>query len=245
VKTVFRRDNKLQGIYVKKVVPYILTYPSKGVIFKVYYLGNMTVHFGGNRMTASRVQKIKRLFKAGGPVLPASSLRSVGFCGKDVGALVREGYLQKLRRGYYALQETVLDEYAVVASLIPEGIMTLFSAAAYHEMTTVIPPSIEITLPASMRTPVLPSYPPITIYKSIYYDVGVETVKRKGYMLKVYDRERTLCEFFRMRLQIGKDVALEVLKQYMAGKKNLQKLYGYADTLRIKKVIEPYVEASL
>jgi hypothetical protein len=48
-----------------------------------------------------------------------------------------------------------------------------------------------------------------------------------------------------VRLQIGKDAALEVLKRYMAGRKNLQKLYGYADTLRIKKIIEPYVEASL
>jgi hypothetical protein len=112
-------------------------------------------------------------------------------------------------------------------------------------MTTVIPASIEITLPASMRTPALPSYPPITVYKSIYCDVGVETVKQKGYELKVYDRERTLCEFFRMRLRIGKEAALEVLKQYMAGRKNLQKLYEYADTLRIKKIIEPYVEASL
>ena len=206
---------------------------------------NKTVHFGGNGMTASRVQKIKKLFKAGGPVLPASALRSIGFCGKDMEALVREGYLQKLRRGYYAPRETVLDEYAVTASLIPAGILTLFSASAYHEMTTVIPSSIEITIPASMRTPTLPSYPPITVYKSIYYDVGVETVKRKGYVLKVYDRERTLCEFFHMRLQIGKDVALEVLKQYMAGRKNLQKLYEYADTLRIKKILEPYVEASL
>jgi hypothetical protein len=235
----------MRGISIKEAVLCILTYPSNGVIFKVYCLDNMTVHFGGSRMTASRVQTIKKLFKARGPVLPASVLRSIGFCGKDVGALVQEGYLQKLRRGYYALQETVLEEYMVVASLIPEGVITLFSSAAYHEMTTVIPSSIEITLPASMRTPALPSYPPITVYKSIYYDVGVEMVKQKGYALKVYDRERTLCEFFRMRLQIGKDVALEVLKQYMAGRKNLQKLYGYADTLRIKKVMEPYVEASL
>jgi hypothetical protein len=112
-------------------------------------------------------------------------------------------------------------------------------------MTTVIPSSIEIALSASMWTPALPFHPPITIYKSIYYDVGIETVKQKGYRLKVYDRERTLCEFFCVRLQIGKDAALEVLKRYMAGRKNLQKLYEYAYTLRIRKIIEPYVEASL
>jgi predicted transcriptional regulator of viral defense system len=162
-----------------------------------------------------------------------------------MGTLVREGYLQKLRRGYYTLNETALDDYEVAASLIPKGIITLFSAAAYHEMTTVIPSSIEIALPASMRIPALPSYPPITVYKSIYYDVGVKRVKQKGYAFKIYDRERTLCEFFRMRLRIGKDAALEVLKQYMAGRKRLQKLYEYADTLRIKRILEPYVEASL
>jgi predicted transcriptional regulator of viral defense system len=196
-------------------------------------------------MTASRIQKMRKLFKAKGTVLPSSAFRSVGFCGKDMEILVREGHLQKLRRGYYALRESSLDEYEVVMSLIPEGILTLFSAAACHELTTVIPSSIEITLPASMRTPALPAYPPVTVYKSMYHAVGVETVKRKGYSLKVYDRERTLCEFFRMRLRIGKDAALEVLKLYMAGKKNLQRLYEYADTLRIKKVLEPYVEASL
>jgi predicted transcriptional regulator of viral defense system len=162
-----------------------------------------------------------------------------------MGILVREGHLQMLRRGYYALREVSLDDYEVVAAIIPAGILTLFSAAACHELTTVIPSSIEIALPASMRTPAFPSYPPVTVYKSLYYAVGVETLKRNGYSLKVYDRERTLCEFFRMRLQIGKDAALEVLKRYMASKKNLQRLYEYADTLRIKRILEPYVEASL
>jgi hypothetical protein len=212
---------------------------------KTYGFIDKEIRFGGIIVTAARLQKIEKLFKAMGPVLPASALRSVGFCGRDMGLLVREGRLQKLRRGYYALNRTALDDYAVVASLIPEGIITLFSAAAYHEMTTVIPLSVEIALPASMRTPALPAYPPVTVYKSIYYDIGAETVRQKDYALKVYDRERTLCEFFRMRLRIGKDAALEVLKQYMSGRKNLQKLYGYADALKIKKVMEPYVEASL
>jgi hypothetical protein len=48
-----------------------------------------------------------------------------------------------------------------------------------------------------------------------------------------------------MRLQIGEDIAIEVLKNYMSGKKNLQKLYGYADLLQIKTVMRPYVEALL
>jgi hypothetical protein len=132
------------------------------------------------------------------------------------------------------LRESSLDEYEVVMPLILEGILTLFSAT-YHELTTVIPSSIEITLPASMRTPALLAYPAVAVYKSLYHAVSVETVKRRGYVLKVYDRERTLCEFFRMRLRIGKDAALDVLKLYMAGKKNLQRLYECTRHLQNKE----------
>jgi len=45
-----------------------------------------------------------------------------------------------------------------------------------------------------------------------------------------------------MRLQIGKDSAFEVLKNYMAGKKKLQKLTEYAELLQIRGVLYPYLE---
>lgn len=38
---------------------------------------------------------------------------------------------------------------------------------------------------------------------------------------------------------------MEILKGYMAGKRNLQLLLEYAGKLRIKTVIKPYVEALL
>ena len=41
---------------------------------------------------------------------------------------------------------------------------------------------------------------------------------------------------------LGKDCAFEVLKNYMAGKKHLQRLSEYAETLQIKGVLYPYLE---
>jgi hypothetical protein len=72
--------------------------------------------------------------------------------------------------------------------------------------------------------------------------VGIETIQVNNYALKIYDRERTVCDFIRNRLKIGKDVALEVLKNYMSGTKNLQRLYEYAELLQISGVISPYLE---
>jgi predicted transcriptional regulator of viral defense system len=132
----------------------------------------------------------------------------------------------------------------VVASLVPEGVVSLFSAAQHHDLTTVIPKDIDITIPSTMRTPVLPGGLHVKVYKSNLpiYQVGIETDTVDGYALKVYDRERTVCDFIRMRNKVGKDVALEVLKNYMAGTKRMSKLYEYAALLQVESVIHPYLE---
>ena len=119
-----------------------------------------------------------------------------------------------------------------------------FSAEKYHELSSFIPQRIDITLPPQRRIPVLPEDLHVRIHKAIprIYEVGIQTVKNDGYPLKIYDRERTVCDFFRMGLQIGKDCAFEALKNYMAGKKHLQRLSEYAETLRIKGVLFPYLE---
>jgi predicted transcriptional regulator of viral defense system len=137
-----------------------------------------------------------------------------------------------------------MDTYEILAALVPDAVISLFSAAQCHELSSVIPQRIDITLPAQRRIPVLPEDLHVKIYKAIprIYEVGMQTVKKDGYSLKIYDRERTVCDFFRMRLQIGKDCAFEVLKNYMAGKKHLQKLSEYAETLQIKGVLFPYLE---
>ena len=197
-------------------------------------------------MTDSRLKKVNKLCKAEGPVLQASTLRSAGFCGKDTEELIRLGLLQRLRRGYYVSPEKLndMDIYEILASLVPDAVLSLFSAAQYHDLSSVIPQQIDVTFPVNKRVPVLPPDIHVKIHKAIpqVYEVGIQTVKREGFPLKIYDRERTVCDFFRMRLQIGKDCAFEVLKNYMAGKKHLQKLSEYAELLQIKGVLYPYLE---
>jgi predicted transcriptional regulator of viral defense system len=197
-------------------------------------------------MTYDRIKKVTDLCKSDGPVIRASALRSAGFCGKDTNELIRLGLLQRLRRGYYVspMELHSLDSYEILSVLVPDAVISLFSAAHYHDLSSVIPQKINITLPVQKRVPVLPEDLRVRIYKAIprIYEVGMQTVNHNGYQLKIYDRERTVCDFFRMRLQIGKDCAFEVLKNYMAGNKHLQKLSEYAGILQIKGVIYPYLE---
>jgi predicted transcriptional regulator of viral defense system len=197
-------------------------------------------------MTEHRIKKVNDLCKTGSPIISAATLRSAGFCGKDTNELIQLGILQRLRRGYYAspVKLNGIDTYEILSALVPDAVISLFSAAHYHDLSSVIPQQVDITLPVRRRIPVLPDSICVKIHKAIphIYEVGIQTVKRDGYPFKIYDRERTVCDFFRMRLQIGKDCAFEVLKNYMAGKKHLQKLSEYAELLQIKGVLYPYLE---
>jgi len=197
-------------------------------------------------MTDFRLKKVNKLCKDESPVLRASTLRSAGFYGKDTEELIQLGLLQRLRRGYYASPEKLndMDTYEILAVLVPDAVISLFSAAQFHDLSSIIPQHIDVTFPVNKRVPVLPEDIHVKIHKAIpqVYEVGIQTVKREGYPLKIYDRERTVCDFFRMRHQIGKDCAFEVLKNYMAGNKQLQKLSEYAELLQIKGVLYPYLE---
>jgi predicted transcriptional regulator of viral defense system len=202
------------------------------------------IHFGGDFMTGSRIRNVEDICQ--GPIIRTSVLRCAGLCGKDINQLIQRGLLQRLRRGYY-ISPAKLDEMntrEILTVLVPDAVISLFSAAQYHDLTTVIPQKLEITLPVQKRVPVLPANLHIKVYKAVphIYLVGIQIIQQDGYEMKIYDRERTVCDFFRMRLQIGKDCAFEVLKNYMAGRKNLQKLSEYAEALQIKGVLFPYLE---
>jgi len=198
-------------------------------------------------MKEQRIKKAEAVFSAAGPVVRNAILRQNSFCSKDVSELAAAGYITKIKTGYYAWSSTFekLSDIEIVSLVIPNCVFTLKTAAQFHNLTSVIPATIDIALPSDMRNPVLPDYPPVVIYKSInkIYKIGMEEIPMRYNCVKMYDRERTVCEFFRMRLQFGEDIALEILKNYMSGTKNIQKLYEYADAIQIKGVIKPYVEA--
>jgi predicted transcriptional regulator of viral defense system len=118
-------------------------------------------------MTNKRLEKLASLYSPEKPIAPTAVLREGGFCSKDITQLLDSGTLRKVRRGYYGWPSYMvnLDNLEVLASLIPDGVVSLFSAAQYHNLSTVIPQDIDITLPSTMRTPAIPAGLHVKVYK--------------------------------------------------------------------------------
>lgn len=201
-------------------------------------------------MTNDRREKIKKVFESNNLVVKTSLLRKNKVCSRDIAELIDSGYVKKIKTGFYAWNEYFedLSDFEVVNRIIPNGVISVYSAASIHELTTVNPMNISVTIPNTMLKPTLPEYPPIDIFftSNKYLLLGVMEFKTNNMLVSIYDPERTVCDFFKYVNRVGRDVALEVLKNYMMKKnKNLQLLFEYAGKLRVKKNIKPYVEALL
>jgi predicted transcriptional regulator of viral defense system len=87
-------------------------------------------------------------------------LEAVGIPREYLLRLYRQGKLNRSGRGMYTLPEISITErhsYAEVSKRVPEAVLCLLSALAFHEITTQNPASIWIALGKGARTPALES----------------------------------------------------------------------------------------
>lgn len=95
-------------------------------------------------------EKARAIFKSRGGTLRTREALAEGIHRRTLYAMRDAGKLIQLARGLYRLAELPpLSEpdLATVAMRIPQGVVCLISALAYHEMTSQIPHEVHLALP--------------------------------------------------------------------------------------------------
>jgi predicted transcriptional regulator of viral defense system len=193
------------------------------------------------------LQKIMHYVAEHGIVRPRD-IEAIGFPREYLVRLHRRGKVNRPSRGIYTLPDANVTEwhsYAEVAKRLPEGVICLLSALAFHEITTQSPPSVWIALRKGARTPAQasPSLRIVRLYGPSLTS-GIENHKIEGVPVRVYSAAKTVADCFKFRNKIGLDVAIEALKDCLRQKKaSIDEIYRYAQACRVSNVIRPYLEA--
>jgi len=189
-------------------------------------------------------------FRAHGGMLRTRDALEAGIHPRTLYALRDSGRIELLSRGLYRLADAPSPgnpDLVTVALKMPNGVLCLISALAWHELTTQIPHEICVAIPRGAEPPRL-SYPPVRhFWFSVpAYSEGIETHAVDGVPVRIYSREKTLADCFKHRNRIGLDTVLESLKAYRhQGRINVESLLHYAEICRVKRIIQPYLEAVL
>lgn len=159
----------------------------------------------------------------------------------------RTGRIVRVRRGVYAINDGLAKQMIDVETLVPGGVLCLYSAWSFHELTTQIPQAYNIAVERSRRI-TLPDFPPIELsfMSQKAYELGVKEFVVDGFKVKIYDLEKSVCDAIKYRNKIGLDVSSEIFKSYLSLKdRDITLLYEYASQLRVEKKIDELIKFML
>lgn len=180
--------------------------------------------------------------------LRTRDIQSAGIHNTQLNSLLEEGLIVKLKQGLYKLADwETEDELEDVAHLVPNGVVCLLSAWNYYELSDYVPPEYHFALEKNEKI-VLPDYPPIQLYywTQKYWELGITFVKIGQTEVKIYDKEKCVCDAVRYRNKLGKEVEKEVLENYLKlPDRNIDLLLNYAEQLRVKTSLSQYLELLL
>jgi hypothetical protein len=143
--------------------------------------------------------------------------------------------------------EQLADTMINLDVVVPDGILCLFSAWNIHGLTTSLPQAYHVTIKRGRKIR-LPEYPLIELHyiTEALWELGVEEQVVSGYEIKVYNKERSVCDAVKYKNKVGIDVCSEVVNSYLAlFNRNLTLLMDYASKLRVTKTLEKYLEIKL
>jgi predicted transcriptional regulator of viral defense system len=197
-----------------------------------------------------RFKKPQKIFRDRGGVLKTGEALSAGIHPRTLYEMHRSGILEQLARGLYRLADLPplgSPDLVSVSLKIPNGVICLISALAYHEITTQVPHEVYVALERGTETPRL-AHPPIRIFwfSGEAFTHGIQTHKIDGVSVRIYSPEKTIADCFKYRNKIGLDTAIEALKLYREKKRfKSEDLLEIARVCRVGRVIRPYLEALL
>lgn len=190
------------------------------------------------------------LFREHGGILRTSEALRLGIHPRTLYALRDAGALQQLSRGLYRLAELPPlshPDLVIVAHKVPQAVICLVSALAFHGLTTQVPHAVDVALRANSSKPTL-DYPPLRTFwfSGLAWSEGVETHTLDGTPVRIYNSVKSVADSFKYRRKLGLDIALEALRLYRQRRDfQVDTLLHYARVCRVEDVMRPYLEALL
>lgn len=195
-------------------------------------------------------ERIYKVFKKHRGFAKTKDILAAGIHTRNLKRARERGQLIQVKRGLYRLAEIPLisnQGFVDLTRAIPGGVICLLSALSYYELTNFNPSVIAMAICRGSREPKI-NYPPVEFYhfSKKQFEAGINKIEIKGHEIRIYSREKTICDCFRYRNKLGLDIAKEGLSEYLKRKdRNLEKLLEYAEICRIKPLLQTWLNAMI
>ena len=187
-------------------------------------------------------EELKEIFDRYGGLMRTSELKATGYYYKKIRKLIETGEIEQVRRGYYQCSGTdSFSDISIITALFPDGVLCMESALDYYGYTDRTPSAWHLAVDnKSTRTRFYIDYPVIKPHfiQSDRYRAGIEQVRIDGKIVKIYDRERTICDLLLHRNKVDGEVFNLAIQRYILDPGKVEaRIMKHAKLLRVEKKV--------
>ncbi len=192
------------------------------------------------------IQIAKQIFDAHNGIMKSNEIIENKIYNRFLKRLIDEGYVEKIKHGYYQWQdERAFSEVAAIARLFPDAVVCMESALLYYGYTDRTPGAWCLAVDKhSTKSRFNIDYPKV---KPFYIPkeqmlLGVETVMIEKTEIKIFNRERVICDCLRQENKMDAEIFNKAIQAYVKdSKKNVSRLMSYSKILRTENKVRKII----
>ena len=174
-------------------------------------------------------------------ILTTSRLYELGISQRQITGLVEKEFLVRIKSGYYRMYEAKVSPDEIIVRLFPEGILTMESACHVYGYIKREPMEYSVAVNKNTsKSRFNLQYPFVRAY---YTDenvlsMGVCEIPFGGRTMKIYSKERLICEVLKFEDRMSRDDVKSTLTSYIKEKDHdLTRLTEYALKRQVKNKV--------
>lgn len=164
-------------------------------------------------------EALKLMFEAHGGVMRTAELQREGLYYRKVQSLLEEVRLEQLRRGYYQyVDENSFSDLPILKTLFPDAVICMESALDYYGYTDRTPAYWHLAVSnQTARKRFQIEYPLVKPHfiREERYSAGIEEAEIDGCLVKIYDKEKTICDLLLHKNKVDAEVFATAIQRYL------------------------------
>lgn len=193
-----------------------------------------------------KMDAYKTIFDRYGGIMRTKDLQNEKILYRTLQRLMEQGVVEKVRYGYYQwVNPNDSSEVGTVIRLFPDAIFCMETALRYYGYSDRTPLEWHLAVSKdSGKSRFKIDYPFVRPHYMIpaCLEIGVTFGNMDGYKVRVYDKERVICDCLRSRNKMDREIFNKAIQSYIADPgKNIPRLLEYAEALRAKKTVKELI----
>lgn len=193
--------------------------------------------------------KIKELAASGNGIVSTKQVEHMGISRVTLKKYVDDNQLIRIRKGLYTLCQELPDEYVVLQTRSSKAIFSYGTALFFWGLSDRTPHFIDMTVPQGTNVSALKKdYPQARFHYVVkgIYSIGIaETKSPQGGLIRLYDKERCLCDLIRDKKDMDMQLYTQTMKDYFRSGADCRRLLKYGKEFGIEEQIRTYMEVLL